>query len=66
MGLILKKTFEGYHRWVRGAKGIKLDAMFFAATTEMVDDNVYDLKYKDLPTYILCNPNAMNYQHMVN
>ena len=61
MGLILKKTFEGYHRWISIGKSTKIDAMFFAATTETVDDNNYYLKYKELPTFILCNPNAMNY-----
>ena len=25
------------------------------------DDNKFDAKYKTLPTFILCNPNAMNY-----
>jgi hypothetical protein len=61
MGLILKKTFEGAHLWVNVEKNIKLDCMFFSATTEKLDDNNPTLSYKDKPTFILCNPNAMFY-----
>ena len=46
MGLILKKSFDGNHRWIKVNNKIKLDAMFFAGTNEVVDDNKYDLKYK--------------------
>ncbi len=66
MGLILSKTFDGEHRWIKAADGTKLDCMFFPTTVEKVDDKDPDLKYKDKPTFILCNPNAMFYQHMVN
>ena len=61
MGLILKKTFDGHHRWIRVSSTIKLDCMFFASTSEDVNDMKSDLNYKSLPTMILCNPNAMNY-----
>jgi hypothetical protein len=61
MGLILKKTFDGYHRWIHVDKNIKLDAMFFSANSEDVDDNKYNALYKERATFIICNPNAMNY-----
>lgn len=40
--------------------------MFFTGSGEEVDDINSYLKYKQLPTFILCNPNAMNYENMVN
>lgn len=42
--------------------------MFFPATSEKFDkDNLKAEKdFKKLPTFILCNPNAMFYQHMIN
>lgn len=42
--------------------------MFFPATSEKLDkDNLKAEKdFKKLPTFILCNPNAMFYQHMIN
>jgi hypothetical protein len=61
MGLILKKTFDGYHRWIKVDKNVKLDAMFFSANSEAVDDNLYSAEYKERATFIICNPNAMNY-----
>ena len=68
MGKVLEKTFEGEHRWIKPNKPnkTKIDAMFFTTTGEEVDDNVFDANYKSLPTFILCNPNAMFYQHMIN
>ena len=39
MGLILKKTFDGQHRWVPVDNGVKLDCMFFASTLEKPDDS---------------------------
>jgi hypothetical protein len=43
-----------------------IDAMFFTATSEVPQDDLTEAAYKDLPTFILCNPNAMFYQHMIN
>ena len=42
--------------------------MFFPATGEKLDKNNPKAEYdfKKLPTFILCNPNAMFYQHMIN
>ena len=53
---------------------VKLDAMFFSATEEEVklqpisvqDELSGQFKYLDYDTVILCNPNAMAYQHMIN
>jgi len=45
---------------------IKIDAMFFTATGEKADDSNDKLDYKTKPSFILCNPNAMFYQHMIN
>ena len=50
--------------WVRNEKnGTKIDAMFFPATGEKLEkDNLKAEKnFKKLPTFILCNPNAMFY-----
>jgi len=66
MGLILQKTFDGQHRWIPDGEGGKLDAMFFSSTIEVPVDDDENLDYKNKPTFILCNPNAMFYQHMVN
>lgn len=69
MGQVLAKTFEGQHVWIRNEKNqTKIDAMFFPATAETFDkDNLSENKeFKRLPTFILCNPNAMFYQHMIN
>ena len=46
MGIVLKKNFEGSHRWIRVNKKVKLDAMFFPSTSEPVDDNNSEAKYK--------------------
>lgn len=35
--------------------------MFFAASSEKLDNENENLKYKSFPTFILCNPNAMFY-----
>ena len=42
--------------------------MFFPASSEKFDKlNLKAEKdFKKLPTFILCNPNAMHYQHMIN
>ncbi len=42
--------------------------MFFPATSEKIDKNNLkaDREFKKLPTFILCNPNAMFYQNMIN
>jgi hypothetical protein len=65
MGLILAKTFDGEHRWIPSGN-IQIDAMFFSATSEKLDDDNPEAAYKDRETFILCNPNAMYYQHMIN
>lgn len=68
MGEVLAKTFDGQHVWVKGKSKTKIDAMFFPATGEKIDkDNLKaDKEFKKLPTFIICNPNAMFYQHMIN
>jgi len=69
MGQVLAKTFDGQHVWIKSKhSGTKIDAMFFPATSEKIDkDNLKaDREFKKLPTFILCNPNAMFYQHMIN
>jgi hypothetical protein len=38
--------------------------MFFTATCEDVNNS--EGVYKELSTFLICNPNAMMYQHMVN
>ena len=40
--------------------------MFFTATCEPLINGNNEQSYKKLPTFILCNPNAMFYQYMVN
>ena len=68
MGKVLEKTFEGEHRWIKpdDRRKTKIDSMFFTSTGEKVDDENADAAYKTQPTFILCNPNAMFYQHMIN
>ena len=63
MGKILEKTFEGEHRWIKpkNSKKTKIDAMFFTSTGEVLDDEKDNADYKNMPTFILCNPNAMFY-----
>jgi len=67
---VLAKTFDGQHIWIKPkSKGqTKIDAMFFPATAEKIDkDNLKaEKEFKKLPTFILCNPNAMFYQQMIN
>lgn len=46
MGLILQKTFEGSHMWIKVSKDVKLDCMFFTATSEKLDNSKPDMKYK--------------------
>lgn len=68
MGNVLAETFQGEHRWINHTKPGRtiIDAMFFPASSEVVDDKNASLHYKQQPTFILCNPNAMFYQHMIN
>ena len=75
MGQILAKTFDGVKLKIpvdEKDPKIKLDCMFFTATCEPLQFNQENLekksepKYKSLPTFLLCNPNAMFYQYMVN
>ena len=65
MGLVLGKTFDGEQRYIQ-SENIMIDAMFFTATGEKLDDLNELAEYKDRNTFILCNPNAMFYQHMIN
>ena len=60
MGLVLGKTFDGQQRFIKSGN-ILIDAMFFTATTEKVDDSNELAEYKDRNTIIICNPNAMFY-----
>jgi hypothetical protein len=62
MGLILARTFEGVRIDIPTGDGNNLDCMFFTSTCEPLSGS----KYKSAPTFILCNPNAMFYQYMVN
>jgi len=68
MGMVLAKNFEGEHRWITDEKNpsAQIDTMFFTVTGDKPDDDDYSATYKDKPTFILCNPNAMFYQHMIN
>lgn len=71
MGIVLRKSFKGNHVWIppSSSKGTKIDAMFFTANEEAfnLDPNLrQDCAYLDYDTFIICNPNAMSYQHMVN
>jgi hypothetical protein len=61
MGTILAKTFEGKQIWVRSEDGTKIDCMFFSGTSEKIDNYDPELHYKNISTFILCNPNAMFY-----
>ena len=67
MGLILSRTFEGVRVKVptEDDPKLKLDCMFFTATCEPLqkkeDVVCKPAKYKSIPTFILCNPNAMFY-----
>lgn len=50
---------------------VKIDAMFFTAnetTCTLYDPNAKEApdSFRDYDTFILCNPNAMSYQHMIN
>ena len=66
MSLILAKTFEGFPIKIptNDDPNVKIDSMFFTATCEPLGKE--DARYKRLPTFLLCNPNAMFYQFMVN
>ena len=66
MGIVLRKSFKGNHVWIPASKpgGVKIDAMFFTANEESMD--APNASYLDYDTFIICNPNAMSYQHMVN
>ena len=72
MGEVLATTFDGQHVWIKNNKNgrtkTKIDAMFFPATSEKFDkaNLKAEKNFKKLPTFILCNPNAMFYQHMIN
>ena len=67
MGEVLATTFDGQHLWIKNNKNgrgkTKIDAMFFPATSEKFDkaNLKAEKNFKKLPTFILCNPNAMFY-----
>lgn len=64
MGEILAKTLDGQQIWIKNDKSkTKIDAMFFPANDEKLDKKNLgeDKKFKRLPTFILCNPNALFY-----
>ena len=65
MGEVLAKTFDGQHLWIKNQEGkkSKIDAMFFPATGEKLDKSNLkaEKEFKKMPTFILCNPNAMFY-----
>lgn len=70
---MLEKNFEGKHCWVPVQNSsIKIDAMFFPASSDkvLIDKELESLKVKpeyiSKPTMIICNPNALFYHHMVN
>lgn len=66
--MILAKTFDGGHLKIvsDSKKKVLLDCMFFTATCEQQNDDSEGVLYKEFPTVLICNPNAMYYQHMVN
>ena len=69
MGMILAKTFDGHKMRIPAEDDpkIKIDCMFFTSTCEPLKPKSMDnevqpqAKYKKLPTFLLCNPNAMFY-----
>lgn len=66
---LLTKNFEGKAFLIRGYRGAQLDCMFFPCTTEKSTDISLGNpsgEYLDKPTYLLCNPNALIYQQMIN
>jgi hypothetical protein len=65
----LAKNFEGEHRWITDPEhnpSARIDAMFFSVSGDIADDNDPTQDFKEKTTFILCNPNAMFYQHMIN
>jgi hypothetical protein len=69
MGNVLSKNFEGEHRIITDTAfnpSSIIDSMFFTYNGVTPDDNDYKLDYKEKTTFIICNPNAMFYQHMIN
>jgi fermentation-respiration switch protein FrsA (DUF1100 family) len=73
MGIVLRKSFKGNHVWIPAASpdGVKIDAMFFTANEQPLvldssNQTRNNTQYLSNDTFILCNPNAMSYQHMIN
>lgn len=73
MRFILEKNFDGKHFEIRSHHdGTMIDAMFFPASNEKVMslEAIKAAKnkpqYVNMPTIIMCNPNAFFYQHMVS
>jgi hypothetical protein len=73
MGIVLRKSFKGTHIWIPPStpNGVKIDAMFFTANEQPLQldpasQTEENSTYLNYDTFILCNPNAMSYQHMIN
>ncbi|CDW82564.1 UNKNOWN [Stylonychia lemnae] len=67
--MLLSKNFDGKHFMINGYKGAKIDCMFFPCTSETHQSISIDNpggEYINKPTFIICNPNALIYQQMVN
>jgi hypothetical protein len=67
--MVLAQNFEGEQRWITDKEhnpDAVIDAMFFTQSGCKPDDADPNKLYKDRHTFILCNPNAMFYQHMIN
>jgi hypothetical protein len=65
---MLEKNFSGEHFWIKSHIGsVKLDCMFFPATSESVltGKQLQSAKskpeYLARPTILMCNPNALFY-----
>ncbi|CDW84644.1 UNKNOWN [Stylonychia lemnae] len=67
MTKILQSTFDGEQFYLETTdKKSKLDCMLFTGNSLKRNDADPNATYKRFPTFILCSPNAMVYQHMVN
>lgn len=73
MKFILEKNFDGRHFEIPShLDKVKIDAMFFPASTEKtltaseLEETALKPAYLNMPTIIMCNPNAFFYQHMVS
>eukprot|EP00347_Sterkiella_histriomuscorum_P023629 403333935 len=67
--LLLEKNFDAQHFMIKGHRRSAIDCMFFPCTTQnnfTIDLNNPQGDFLSKPTYIVCNPNALIYQNMVN